>query len=130
MQLPTSLQSTLIFWGATVCFSIGALYVAGEIWIQHKRRSRSGWIALVASFFCGAATFFNGVFVGFQGNGNWIWSGFMLGCLIGFSWSASLALLLQSLGRFLLRFKTKAQAKAGKSNAAKPAHPQRHIPAA
>ncbi len=129
MQLPPSMRSSLILWGATLCFSIGALYVAGEIWIQHKHRTRAGWLALIAAFFCGAMTFFNGVYLGFQGNGYWIWSGFSLGCLIGFTWSASLVLFLQSLGRRLQRFRKNAPEKGGQARAPKRVHPHHRIPA-
>ncbi len=52
-----------------------------------KPRSWSRGVRLVV---CGIAAFLNALDMGFQGNGNLIWSGVLLGFSLGLGWSALL----------------------------------------
>jgi hypothetical protein len=60
-----------------------------------------GWITVARLLFCSIAALLNGIDIAFQGNGNWIWSGFYLGFILGLTWSASLVFGLSSLVRKL-----------------------------
>ena len=48
---------------------------------------------------CGVAAFLNAVDLGFQGNGNLIWSGAFLGIVLGLAWSGLLLFASQWLVR-------------------------------
>src|SRR5437899_2764355 len=50
--------------------------------------------------FCAVAALLNGVDLGFQGNGNLIWSGVFLGLALGLAWSAFLLFGIPSLVRY------------------------------
>jgi hypothetical protein len=66
-----------------------------------KTRSsiRLGTLDVLGVFFCAVATLGNGVVMAFQGNGNFILSGFFLGSLLGLAWSSSLLFGLPFLAR-------------------------------
>jgi hypothetical protein len=58
-----------------------------------------GWSGGIRSALCGAAALLNALDLGFQGNGNLIWSGVFLGFVLGLAWSVSLLFGLPSLAR-------------------------------
>ena len=53
-------------------------------------RPASGWSVGIRSAVCGIGALLNALDLGFQGNGNLIWTGVFLGFVLGFAWSALL----------------------------------------
>ena len=49
-----------------------------------------GWTIVIRIVVCGVAALFNGIAIGFQGNGNLILTGLIIGLILGIAWSVSL----------------------------------------
>ena len=64
-----------------------------------QARSARSWSVGVRSAVCGIAALLNALDLGFQGNGNLIWSGVFLGFVLGLAWSALFLFGLPSLAR-------------------------------
>ena len=58
-----------------------------------------GWSMGIRLVLCGVAGLLNAIDMGFQGNGNLILSGMVIGFILGLTWSASLLFGLPSLMR-------------------------------
>jgi hypothetical protein len=55
---------------------------------------------IIRLLFCGIATLFVGMSLALQGNGNWIWSGFFVGSVLGAALSALVFFGLAPLLRY------------------------------
>ena len=67
--------------------------------LLHNLDQPRGWSVGIRLAFCGVAALLNALDLGFQGNGNVVWSGVLLGFVLGLAWSAFLLFGLHSLAR-------------------------------
>ena len=69
--------------------------------IAIRPRLAGGWCVGIRTAVCGLAALLNALDLGFQGNGNLIWSGVFLGFALGFAWSALLLFGIPSVAQGL-----------------------------
>ncbi|MDB6068561.1 MAG: hypothetical protein JWR26_4769 [Pedosphaera sp.] len=72
-------------------------------WLQKKLDNPLGWSVVIRLILCAIATLLHGFAIAIQGNGNWIWSGFFIGLILGLAFSALLLFGVPILVRYFWR---------------------------
>jgi hypothetical protein len=86
-----SSQTSPVLLVAAIIVVLGIIYVLGEKWFHQKLNGLScDWSIVIRGCLCSIASFYIGIHLAIQGKGDWIWSGFVLGLLLGSALSALL----------------------------------------